>query len=101
MSETIEILLNRFFPSNLLPWFEEGATGWDTLALGFDTAIEETVSGWTCYGFDHFPIWLSFDLRAALSHDRDTGHLVLSIHPSQLELERHLAFLLWCGGRTL
>lgn len=101
MSNSVEALLTRFFPSNLRPWFDEGATGWDSICLGFDKALEDAVSGWDCEGFDHFPIWVHRELGAVLFHDRDSGLLSLSIHPSQIHLEGHLVYLLWCGRRDL
>jgi hypothetical protein len=101
LSNSVEVLLTRFFPSDLRPWFDEGATAWDSISLGFDGALEDTVSEWEVEGFDHFPIWVHRELAAVLCHDRDSGHLRLSIHPSQIHLERHLVFLLWCGRQHL
>jgi hypothetical protein len=101
MFNPVETLLSLFFPSDLLPWFDEGTTGWDTICLGFDKSLEDAVSGWDRYGFEDYPIWLNPELGAALSHDRLTGHLVLSIHPSRRDLEGELAFLLSCGAGRL
>jgi hypothetical protein len=101
MSNSVEALLTQFFPSNLQPWFDEGATGWDSICLGFDKALDDAVSGWDCEVFDHFPIWVHRELGAVVFHDRDSGLLSLSIHPSQIHLEGHLVYLLWCGRRDL
>jgi hypothetical protein len=101
MSSSVETLLTRFFLFNLRPWFDDGATGWDSIYLGFETALEDIVSGWDHDGFDHFPIWLNRELGAVLFHDWRSGLLSLSIHPSQSHLEGHLIYLLWCAGRDL
>jgi hypothetical protein len=101
MSDTVETLLTRFFPSDLRPWFDEGATGWDSVCLGFDKALEDTVSEWEHDGFDHFPIWFNRELKACLFHHRESGLLSLSVHPSQTHLEGQLVYLLWCGGQNL
>jgi hypothetical protein len=93
MSNSVESLRSRFFPSNLLPWFEAGAFGWRTLAIGFDADIERTVDEWETLGTDQFPIWIYRPLHAVLAHDRSSGYLFLSIQPSQLEVDRELAFL--------
>ena len=48
-----------------------------------------------------FQIWVHRELGAVLVHDRDSGFLSLSIHPSRIHLEGHLVYLLWCGRRDL
>ena len=100
MSDSVQSLLTRFFPSNLRPWFEDGAFGWDSICLGFDKDLESTVSEWDHDGFDHFPIWLNFELHAVLAHNLKCGHLHLSIHPTRASLEGELALLLHCGKKT-
>jgi hypothetical protein len=81
MISSVETLLTRFFPSNLKPWFDDGASGWDSISLGFDNALEDTVSGWDHDGFDHFPIWLNRELAAVLFHDPGSGPFTPLFYP--------------------